>query len=420
MTDWWYAKNGKKVGPKSFDELRVLFLNGKIGSETHVWRNGMEAWSPIHSVSEMAQFRLPPAPPEPPPIPKAPALEAFECPKASPWRRFFARIFDLWVELLVVSFGLGFGLSYTVPGFADWLDKPGMPALFGLICVPIALIVDAFIARLFGNTPGKALLGIYVLDADKNDQAERLGFKTYTKRNFGLWVEGMFLSLPFLNLVAFMVQYKRVKNGEPATYDQRSRRTVRMVTNHWLKTAVFVILFLVVCAIQLVLKEMEKEDQRAVFRESYRSSSQLGAFTWINPSTNRTTVIPSIWSVEMRSPVEGMLYQFSLKSGQAVAVIGRQDFPGGTIQGYADSFRQSNKETIDLSAGDFRTENSGLNAWYSSGRSVSLQGSTMDVEVKQLGSSFWRVVTLQVAPTSSSDAVVKEIKKQLWATVPLR
>lgn len=420
MADWWYAKKGKKVGPKSLEELRTFFMSGKVGPETQVWRDGMEAWSPIHSVTEMEHFKLPPAPPEPPPVPEAQTIDALECPIAGPWRRFFARLFDLWVETLVVSFGLAFGLSYAISGFADWINKPGMPELFSIMCVPVALFVDAGIARLFGNTPGKALLGIYVLDADKDAQAERLDFKAYLKRNLGLWAEGMFLSLPLLNLFAFSIQYKRVKNGNPATYDQRYPRTVRMVTNHWLKTAVFVLLFFVVLIVLSVLNQIEKEDRRDAYRESYRSASQPASFTWVNPSTSRTTLIPSIWSVENLSPADGMLYQFSLKSGRAVAVIGRQDFPGVTIQGYVDSFRQSNKATMDLPVGDFRTGSNGGSTWHSSGRGVALAGSVLDVEVRQIGSSFWRVVTMQVAPATSSVIAVLEVKKLLWATVPSR
>lgn len=418
MSNWWYAKKGKKVGPKSLEELRALFLSKKISLETQVWRDGMEAWSPIHLVDEMEHFKFPPAPPEPPPVPEPPALEALECPKASAWRRFFARIFDLWIEMLVVPIGLAFGLSYAISGFADWLSQPGMPLVFGFICVPIALIVDACIARLFGNTPGKALLGIYVLDVDENGQAERLDFSAYMKRNFGLWADGMFLSIPFLNIFAFSMQYKRVKNGIPATYDQKYPRTVRMVTNHWLKTAIFVLLFLVVIGIQSAISEMEKQDRRAVYRDSNRLPSQSASFTWVNPSTNLATSIPAIWTVEMHSRPEGILYQFSLDSGHAVVVIARQDFRDSTIQGYADSFRRSNKATLDIPVGRFRTDSNGVSIWHSSGTGLTLAGSYLDVEVRHIGSGFWRVVTMQVAPATSSDIAVLEVKKLLWTTVP--
>src|SRR4051812_29683795 len=100
MAEWWYTDNGKKTGPIGVEDVRRLLLAGKITGSTMFWREGMDSWKPLNDVSELAGLRSA----VPPPIPPKAELDPSALPIATPWPRFFARIFDLWAEVLILGF----------------------------------------------------------------------------------------------------------------------------------------------------------------------------------------------------------------------------------------------------------------------------------------------------------------------------
>ncbi len=57
--DWYYAINGKRIGPVSDTNFAQLVANGAISDDTLVWHKGMAEWAPWESVA--AQTSLPPA-----------------------------------------------------------------------------------------------------------------------------------------------------------------------------------------------------------------------------------------------------------------------------------------------------------------------------------------------------------------------
>ncbi|WP_309398150.1 GYF domain-containing protein [Cerasicoccus maritimus] len=62
---WYYAENGQQVGPFTTDEIMVFVQSGNISAETHVWKNGMDAWKPIQHVPELLDSQAPTPPPSP-------------------------------------------------------------------------------------------------------------------------------------------------------------------------------------------------------------------------------------------------------------------------------------------------------------------------------------------------------------------
>jgi tetratricopeptide (TPR) repeat protein len=137
-------------------------------------------------------------------------------PRATRWPRFLARSFDLWWETLLIGFVFGVILGRFSIGFVEWINKPGTNMLFGIICLPLALILDAALYQIFGNTPGKALLGLKVTTID----GEPLSFKQYLQRNFSMWVSGLALGLPLLNLASLASQFQRLGKEKQASYDE--------------------------------------------------------------------------------------------------------------------------------------------------------------------------------------------------------
>src|SRR5262245_30682411 len=48
---WYYAKEGRQVGPVGEADFEGLVRGGVVGSDTLVWREGMPAWQPYAVVA---------------------------------------------------------------------------------------------------------------------------------------------------------------------------------------------------------------------------------------------------------------------------------------------------------------------------------------------------------------------------------
>jgi len=66
MTNWYYAINGKQIGPVDIDEIKTAIKIGKITPSTKVW-NGEGEWC-IASKTELSEFFKPIDPTIPPPL----------------------------------------------------------------------------------------------------------------------------------------------------------------------------------------------------------------------------------------------------------------------------------------------------------------------------------------------------------------
>lgn len=53
---WHYAINGQSTGPVSQKSVAQLVKNGELGSNNKVWHSGLEAWTPVSQVAELAKF----------------------------------------------------------------------------------------------------------------------------------------------------------------------------------------------------------------------------------------------------------------------------------------------------------------------------------------------------------------------------
>ena len=69
--DWFYAKDGERVGPLSESSLEQRLATGEITPETLVWCRGMEDWAPLATIRSK--------PLEGPPRYDAPADPRFRC-----------------------------------------------------------------------------------------------------------------------------------------------------------------------------------------------------------------------------------------------------------------------------------------------------------------------------------------------------
>ena len=68
---WFYAKQGKLVGPVTMEHLRKAVAAGELQATDFVWTEGMPQWTPAGQVRELAGSavnpgRRAPVPPPPP------------------------------------------------------------------------------------------------------------------------------------------------------------------------------------------------------------------------------------------------------------------------------------------------------------------------------------------------------------------
>ncbi len=233
MTIWWYAKDEQRAGPISDAEILALRSAGTINDATLVWRSGWPEWKALGTVAELASQLPPPlpasslAPPPlpvegPPPLPEATTADNSDAeavlsyPLAKKWRRYFARLFDIYLLSLPVGFAAGFVLAMMIDGFSAWAARPGSEYALGIVVLPVILVLESLLHQWFGSSPGKKLFGLRVVTLRGN----ALNFEQYLRRNFSLWVSGMALGIPLFNLVTYIKQGNRLERDQQTSYDE--------------------------------------------------------------------------------------------------------------------------------------------------------------------------------------------------------
>lgn len=134
--------------------------------------------------------------------------------KLNRWPRAFARLLDLTWEMSIIMAVMAYFISSASISIGF-----GSPVLYLMlfISLPIALMLDAVIASLLGNTPFKALIGVKAVTA----RGERLGLGKHIRRNYGVWTDGLGMGILPMSLYTLVRQFKRVSGRREAIYDER-------------------------------------------------------------------------------------------------------------------------------------------------------------------------------------------------------
>ncbi|MFD0913146.1 RDD family protein [Methylophilus luteus] len=401
MTAWWYSENNKNIGPVEEDALVALLQSGKISHQTLLWREGYASWQPFAEIRELA-FLKHVIPPSADLKPVAPPLIYTT---AGRWQRYFARIFDLWLELLIVTFVSGYILGQVSSTFIEFVNNANAH-LIGIIYLPFGLVLDAVLYHFFGNTPGKAILGIKVV---KNIDLP-LTSREYLKRNFSLWGSGLAFGLPLINLFTMSKQFGRLKKGEAASYDLAGDFAVKARPLAVWKWLLFTILFVSLFAVVLYLNFKEKEFQ-------VRHSGVAANYHWINPVTNNRATINSIWgSSEKKNPEGQTFYMFTEQAQHAVIVFAVEEVPGITLEQYVQVFIHNASQNMQFWNGgtyDLKGVNQRWQGW---GAMLDDKNNRFRVELIHNEDRVWRIVSIQSRPYEYSDAMVDKLKSELWKT----
>jgi hypothetical protein len=404
MAEWWYADGENRCGPVERAELQTLLQTGKINRNTIVWQAGSEDRQPLaqvnalHDMLDSASTLLPSQ--------KADSILVW--PRASRWPRFFGRMFDLWWEAIVVSFVIGLAGAYSSL-LLNWMNAPYFGLLFGLICIPIALFLDAIVYKLFGNTPGKWMLNLVVTAS-----GDRLSLLQYLRRNVGLWVSGLALGLPFCTLFTMLYQSSRLGYGKPASYDEALAFSVRQKPLGLVRTMAFATAFISLFAIIAVLNVLEMAANREAVARSFRPN-----VTWTNPATHISVQIDSIWKASVQqTPAGEIMHVFTEPMDRAIVIFAVESIPDLTIQQYVEAFKQSASENVKfVELGQFSSEERS-DAWQGYGTMIDVDSNRYHAHIFRSRQNFWRLVTVQAQPYDYSDKSVADLKKSLFRTVP--
>lgn len=207
---WWYLVGDSPRGPVSLAVLETMLNHGVMTQQSLVWKEGLSDWI---SVAELCALRKNASvQSEPAPLSK-PAWQADLVP-AGAWRRFVARMVDIWIISLPLAL-LGWWLAALMPGFALWLQRPASPHLMALGLLPLVLLLEAGVFACFGTTPGKALLGVVIRTLD----GQPLTAAQYLWRQLGVFWYGFAMGLPIISLIAVVSHGLSLQQGEPTPYD---------------------------------------------------------------------------------------------------------------------------------------------------------------------------------------------------------
>ena len=134
---------------------------------------------------------------------------------ATRWPRYFARMLDLSVSMLIAGSLVGVFAGLFAP---EVFERGGMLSndiVVFLILLPVMMCIDALLYGIFGNSPGKAICGLKVLNLDST----RVPFGTYLLRNLHVWAIGLGFGLPGISLWTLIVAARRAGRGELQPWD---------------------------------------------------------------------------------------------------------------------------------------------------------------------------------------------------------
>lgn len=246
---WYTAVAGETAGPHSRETMERLRAGGEISDDTPVWCEGMANWIPYadsglgapglfpaesdaaagfpartaHPWSDFDNLSSLFAPEESPAARMPPLVvedDGWQITRATPWRRYFARMFDTVILGVLTWFVLGFvfaacntrlfNIFFGAHGLAD-NTLLSTVATF-LVMVP----VEAVMLGLCGTTVGKWVFGVRITQPG----GHAIGLLRAGKREASVLLRGLGLGIPLVSLVTMIVGYRTLADTGFASWDE--------------------------------------------------------------------------------------------------------------------------------------------------------------------------------------------------------
>lgn len=128
---------------------------------------------------------------------------------AGAWPRLWARLIDMWVLGTVMGLLIAFLLPEQVASIEN-------DALLGLMILPFALALEAFVYAGLGTTLGKAVVGIDLATI----RGDRAPFSTLVRRQAYVWIYGLALGIPLFAIFTYIGNAKKLAAHKLTQWDE--------------------------------------------------------------------------------------------------------------------------------------------------------------------------------------------------------
>jgi len=439
MANWWYIEYDKKIGPCEKDSFINIIQSKHLSGDTLVWTAGYEDWVKLSSISEFNEYFMeeelpPPLPndiaPQPTQLPKKTLEEQIEndvtekisknYPNAGAWRRFFARIFDVYLLNIIIVSILSFTLSYNFRGFAEWISNGSKDMLFSISCIPLSLAMESLIYSIFKSTPGKFLLGLNVL----NYNDKKINGADYFSRNAALYTSALALGLPLINLFTMYSQYRSLSSSGKSTYDKKLGFTVVRRNSGIVKTIVFALLFIGLLFGMMVLNKMSQQKQlygsnelqRQTISNAQHQPALNPGFTWLNKATGKSATVDEGWNISEQTVSGITSFTFSSQTSDTAIVIDHEDINIG-IKSYVSFLTGKKSKLINDDAGIYDKTQSGYPLWVGQGTLRNQLAYQYSMMITNVNGRYWRMLTVYTNPAEEYAKIAK-LQNAISNTIP--
>jgi uncharacterized RDD family membrane protein YckC len=238
---WYIAVDGATSGPHSRETMERLLAQGRISADTPVWCEGMADWiacadSGLGSSPEDAtaaestplarwfetmptSFGLDGHEPDVWTPRLAVEDDGWQSTRATPWRRYFARMFDTVILGATIWFVLGFVLAASSTRLYEALVGPHGLARSALLSTMVTFFLiaplEAVMIGLSGTTVGKWVFGVRIT----RPNGHAIGVLHAARREAAVLVRGVALGIPLFSLVTMIVGYQTLAGTGSASWD---------------------------------------------------------------------------------------------------------------------------------------------------------------------------------------------------------
>ncbi|WP_419904817.1 RDD family protein [Kiloniella sp.] len=245
MQSWYYWSNNTEFGPVSKLQLFTLFKEKQIAGYNFVRPEGSDEWTSykelgIHQDDFSQQdfdnySAFTPTGNTVPPIYSTPTsadntIKPYDYPlevdhdwkdaSPHPWRRSFARFLDISIYLKFIYLP---GINFLTSGMASAQVNQFSPLelmvillITYVIYIPFAILLNASLIGLAGNTIGRWCFGIKTLEKDLSS----IQFKSALKREFFVWKNGLAFGIPIINLITQVYGYLDLTMRKRTSWDK--------------------------------------------------------------------------------------------------------------------------------------------------------------------------------------------------------
>lgn len=329
-------------------------------------------------------------------------------PSSLAWRRFFARVFDIHLEMMFLGFFFGEIIDKYI-SYINPLDSSGSENNYiaGMILLPFSLIINAFICNYFDTSFGKYILGINIKKVGK------ITLKDWLIRSFRLWRSGFAFGIPFLSLWTLNREQKLINKNQQTTYDSLSGI---IVSGSKLSKLQIIRATIIISAMYLFLYLISYIDLKN--NNSIQNTNITPTYYWQNPISKKDAIINSDWKNESEKNNDGqIIYKFTDISNYAIVVLGIESSDKFSLNKYINLFRNGVKDAMIFDDGGRYFQNEGFEIWEGFGTLKSEKDSLLHVEIRKNGNDFWRIVSIQAPPYNYTQDKVNQLRFELWKTI---